>query len=134
MNNVPGDQLSILLVCPTGLAQMSLVTAVNAFSWAKVIARAKDIESALLVAREMAPDVIMADAYFLGDLVSDLLLHTKAISPKILLVVLAGTSLQKKRFLSEGADIVLDYNDITIQFPQVLSLSRLRANDEERRN
>jgi len=131
MNNVPGDQLSILLVCPTGLAQMSLVTAVNAFSWATVVARAKDGDSALAIAREMAPDVLLADAYFLGDLVSDLLLHTKAVNPKIILVVLAGTSLQKKRFLGEGADIVLDYSNMTRQFSQVLSLAQSRANEYE---
>ena len=131
MNNVPGDQLSILLVCPTGLAQMSLVTAVNAFSWATVVARAKDGDSALAIAREMAPDVLLADAYFLGDLVSDLLLHTKAVNPKIILVVLAGTSLQKKRFLGEGADIVLDYSNMTMQFPQILSLAQSRANEYE---
>ena len=131
MNNVPGDQLSILLVCPTGLAQMSLVTAVNAFSWATVVARAKDGDSALAIAREMAPDVLLADAYFLGDLVSDLLLHTKAVNPKIILVVLAGTSLQKKRFFDEGADIVLDYSNMTMQFPQILSLAQSRANEYE---
>ena len=123
--------MSILLVCPTGLAQMSLVTAVNAFSWATVVARAKDGDSALAIAREMAPDVLLADAYFLGDLVSDLLLHTKAVNPKIILVVLAGTSLQKKRFLGEGADIVLDYSNMTRQFPQVLSLAQSRANEYE---
>ncbi|MFN2180004.1 MAG: hypothetical protein ACK2UV_11005 [Candidatus Promineifilaceae bacterium] len=123
--------MSILLVCPTGLAQMSLVTAVNAFSWATVVARAKDGDSALAIAREMAPDVLLADAYFLGDLVSDLLLHTKAVNPKIILVVLAGTSLQKKRFLGEGADIVLDYSNMTRQFSQVLSLAQSRANEYE---
>jgi len=123
--------LSILLVCPTGLAQMSLVTAVNAFSWATVVARAKDGDSALAIAREMAPDVLLADAYFLGDLVSDLLLHTKAVNPKIILVVLAGTSLQKKRFFDEGADIVLDYSNMTMQFPQILSLAQSRANEYE---
>jgi hypothetical protein len=134
MNNASSAQLSILLLCPVGLTQVSLITAVNAFSWATVVASTKDVDSALALTRIFAPDVILADAYFLGDLVSDLLLHTKAISPKILLVVLAGTSLQKKRFLSEGADIVLDYNNMTGQFSQVLSLSRLKANDEERRN
>ncbi|MFN2105612.1 MAG: hypothetical protein ACK2UJ_12120 [Candidatus Promineifilaceae bacterium] len=123
--------MSILLVCPTGLAQMSLVTAVNAFSWATVVARAKDGDSALAIAREMAPDVLLADAYFLGDLVSDLLLHTKAVNPKIILVVLAGTSLQKKRFFDEGADIVLDYSNMTMQFPQILSLAQSRANEYE---
>jgi len=61
--------------------------------------------------------------------VSDLLLHTKAVNPKIILVVLAGTSLQKKRFLGEGADIVLDYSNMTRQFPQVLSLAQSRANE-----
>jgi DNA-binding NarL/FixJ family response regulator len=131
MNNIPRAQLSILLVCPTGLAQMSLVTAVNAFSWATVVARAKDGDSALAIAREMAPDVLLADAYFLGDFVSDLLLHTKAVNPKIILVVLAGTSLQKKRFLGEGADIVLDYSNMTRQFSQVLSLAQSRANEYE---
>jgi len=131
MNNIPRAQLSILLVCPTGLAQMSLVTAVNAFSWATVVARAKDVDSALAMTRDFTPDVLLADAYILGDLVSGFLRQIHEIHPKMLLVVLAGTSLQKKRFLGEGADIVLDYSNMIRQFPQVLSLAQSRANEYE---
>jgi DNA-binding NarL/FixJ family response regulator len=131
MNNTPGNRLSILLVCPPGLSQVSLVTTINAFPWATVVAKAKDVDTALAMVREYTPDVLLSDAYCLGDSISGLLRHIHAVNPEMLLVVLASTFTQKKRFLGEGAHIVLDYNNVTRQFPQILSHAQARFNDRE---
>jgi DNA-binding NarL/FixJ family response regulator len=131
MGTTSKEQLSILLVCPPGLSQVSLVTTINAFPWATVVAKAKDVDTALAMVRECSPDVLLSDAYYLGDSIGRLLRHMHAFNPQMLLVVLASTFAQRKRFLGEGAHIVLDYNNVTRQLPQILTHAKVNFNDRE---
>ena len=121
MDNLPKGSVSVLLVCPAGLMQKSLFTAVNAVPLAVVIDKAANADSALRLAQQLSPDVLLADANSLQDEVLDLLTASKKNYPTIIcVVVLAATfTIQKLPFLQAGADFILDDRNLDQELTQI---------------
>jgi chemotaxis response regulator CheB len=132
MNKTPIRMVSVLLVCRPGLDQKSLSTAVNAIPRATVIAKAADVVSAMQIAQELNPDVLLADASFLQGSITDLLKRVEELCPEMLRVVLMVASSQKQRLLQEGADFVLDYDELNQLFTQIVGDVQVKYRDDER--
>lgn len=132
MKNTQINMVSVLLVCRPGLDQKSLSTAVNAIPRATVIAKAADAGSAMQIAQELNPDVLLADAYFLRGSITDLLKRAQDLCPEMLRVVLMAAPTQKQRLLQEGADFVLDYDNLNQLFPQIVSDVQAKYLDDDR--
>ncbi|MFN2135257.1 MAG: hypothetical protein ACK2UK_04840 [Candidatus Promineifilaceae bacterium] len=129
MQNAANNKVSILLVCPPGLAQLSLVTTVNAFSWAAVVARAADVAAAVTAAQKLGPDILVADAALLPDVNGLLLKQIRQVNPEIICVVLADSPLQRKAALAGGAHFALGRDNLNRHFPQVLNLFQTSYRD-----
>lgn len=125
--------VSVLLVCRPGLDQKSLSTAVNAIPRATVIAKAGDAVSAMQIAQDLNPDVLLADAYFLRGSITGLLKRAQELCPEMIRVVLMAAPTQKQRLLQGGADFVLDYNNLNQLFPQIISDVQVKYIDDERK-
>ena len=125
----PMNRVSVLLVCPPGLEQASLYTTVNAIPQVTVIAKAADAAAALQLTQQHNPDVLLADAYFLQDEVTQLLRRINELHPEMIRVVVTAAPSQKRRLRQEGADFVLDYGNLNQQFPQILSTVREKYQD-----
>lgn len=121
--------VSVLLVCPPGLEQTSLVTSINAIPQATVIAKAAEADSALRIIQIHHPDVLLADAHLIQDEITQLLKRSKELRPEMVRVVLTAVSSQKRRLQQDGADFVLDYNNLNRLLPQILKEIQVRNLD-----
>lgn len=132
MKNTSINIVSVLLVCRPGLNQKSLSTAVNAIPRVTVIAKAADVVTAMQIAQDLNPDVLLADAYFLQGSITDLLKRAQELCPEMLRVVLMAAYTQKQRLLQDGADFVLDYDNLNQLFPQIVSDVQAKYLDDDR--
>ena len=114
--------VSILLVCQPGLGQISLFTIVSAVPQAKVVAKAEDADTALHLAQQLQPDVLLVDAIFLQDEVFRLLKQIKKKHLKIICVVLTSiiTSSRNAALFQEGADFVVYDRNPERELPLIL--------------
>lgn len=115
------NKASVLLVCSPGLGQASLYTTVNAIPNVTIIAKAAGAPSAVRLALELNPNVLLADANYLQDETMQLLRRIKELHLEMSCVVLTTVSSDRNRLLQEGADFVLKYSNLNQKFPQILS-------------
>ena len=121
MDRIPTDSVSVLLVCPEGLMQKSLITAVNAVPLAHIVGRAVNADSALRQAQKLSPDVLLADANPLKDELLSLLKKSKENCPKMfcIVVTVSAFTMQNLPFLHAGADFILDDKNLDQELTQI---------------
>lgn len=111
---------SVVLVCPPGLEQTSLVTSINAIPDATVIAKASGAVSALQLVQQHNPDVLLVDANILQDGATQLLKRIKELRLEVIRVVFVATRSQGRQLQQGGADYVLNYGNLNQLLPQIL--------------
>ncbi len=116
----PTNVISVLLVCPPGLEQVSLYTSISAIPHATIIAKASGVVSALQLMQQHNPDVLLVDANILQGETTQLLKRIKELRSKVIRVVFVATRSQGRHLQQEGADYVLNYSNLNQLFPQIL--------------
>jgi len=111
------NTVSVLLVSAPGLEQAALYTAVNAIPHTTIVAKTSRIPSALLLAQQYNPDLLLADAAFLKDEMAALLVQMKNLRPNMISVALTAVTSPSTRLQQNGADYVLDYSNLSQNLP-----------------
>ena len=120
MKHSQTDITTVLLVCAPGLDEKSLYTAVNAIPRVSIIAKAADVDSALRLAGEFEPEVLLANAGQLQDELLNLLDQAKEKFPEIIRIVITVASMKRNRYLQTGADFVVEDSSLDRELSQIL--------------
>jgi len=102
--------MNVLIVDDSQVIQDSLENMLSLIDGINTIARAEDVENAILSTRELKPEVLILDIRIHGGSGIDVLKEVKKNepSPKVIMLTNYPYSQYKKKCFDEGADYFLD--------------------------